>query len=514
VRALPFLLAAARRARTRFEHAHALAAYRQAREILADEPRPPELAAALWSARARWHDAPTQAVPAAVCDDAARAVHEGMGEGWLASGRYDAALASFDAAARLAATADARAVLLGKIADTRFARGELRVAARTLDEALGLAGVRVPESRLAVRRSIAASVLSAARRALPRGAFAEALRDPAARARAGLRVRLLNRLTHVNYSFDVERTLQTHLLALATAEQIPDTADAAVTFSHHGALLAGILPARGRRYVERAVAVCEREGHDEVRMVVGYMAGVCYLFQARWAPARAHLRRAIELFPRVGDVAALETAHENLSYLCLYEGAAAEALEHGEHALRLSRQVNDVRGLVTSLHHLALAHLQRGDLERAVDYAREARRALPELRDHVVHSMVHCGWGQIAQARGAAAEARASLREAVRLADVHGLTQEEVSPAYGALAALCAATDVRAAGRLVAAAKRAARRYPAHRGGALRAEGSVALAAGRRAHARACFEAALAAHEALAMRWEAAQTRALLASLR
>ena len=161
-------------------------------------------------------------------------------------------------------------------------------------------------------------------------------------------MRLLNRLTYIHYSFSLERAVETHLAALAAAERIPDTTDAAETFAHHGPLFAGHLPASARFYARRAVDVCRREGHLAMQMTADFMAGMCFTFQARWSEATAHFRTAISLYPKVGDVNSLQVAHENLAYVLLYRGDHAEALAEASRSRDLAERSGDIRGTCNS----------------------------------------------------------------------------------------------------------------------------------------------------------------------
>ncbi len=480
-RALPLLLAIGHLARQRCDNARAEAALRRALAILAG-PFDPAVEAELVRRAPRWREAGADGPAVA---DARRLGHLRLGEVLTTTGRYEEALAELGTAERMAHGGAARAAARSMIAQTHFAMGELHAAKQDLEAALRALGAARPASRAAVIARIAGHALRHALLPAPAPAAGEA-----ARAVERLRVRLLNRLAYVHYSFDMERTYECHLAALAAAERIPDTAEAAEAFSHHGPVAAGILPARARRFTRRAIRVCREHGHVAGEMQAQFMAGIMFVFQARWSEAIAHFGEAIALYPSVGDVSTLETAHENLAYAHLYRGDHEAAVVHAERALSLSEQVGDRRGVSTSLHHLATAELRLGHVERADRLARDGLGSLAALHDDNVHVMTHALAARVARAKGLRAEAARAIERAVRIAAT--LVQEETTYAHWELAEIY--LDLEAldrdgarrapAMRALGKARRLARRFPAHEGPVLRVTARVLAANGELERAR------------------------------
>lgn len=514
-RALPLLLAAARRNLGDCEHERSVAHHRRALAILDGSPAA-ALRRELFAARALWREAddPGEAPridEASALREARRKAQRGLGDALTLLGRHDDALAAHTAALQHSADDVARADALGRMGAVCFARGELPQAAAHLEDALAHLGERLPASRPGALAAIAGSTARLAAGLLwPR-------RPASARERAVacLRVRVLNRLTYINYSFSLTRAVTTHLAALAAAGRVPTTRDAAETFAHHGPLFAGHLPASARRHARRAVAVCRREGHLAMQMTAEFMAGMCFTFQARWDEATAHFRAAIALYPRVGDLPVLQTAHENLAYVLLYRGDHDLALAEAAHALALAGRAGDIRGQCNSGCHVALASLRLGDLVRARRVVAEAAALLGVLEDHVLRCIVHIVQGRIERAAGADEAARLAYVRAVAIAGEHGLVQEEVVPAYTELLELYAGLPGAASetARLLPLARRLARRFPAHTGAWLRAEALLLAQRGRHDAARRTLARAVHTLRSRGMRHELARTLEVVASL-
>jgi tetratricopeptide (TPR) repeat protein len=227
------------------------------------------------------------------------------------------------------------------------------------------------------------------------------------------------------------------------------------------------------------------------------MAGVTFVFQARWSEAIEQLGEAIALYPKVGDVNTLETAHENLAYAHLYRGDHESAVVHAERALSLSEQVGDRRGVATSLHHLATAELRLGHVERADRLSRAGLDTLAALHDDNVHVMTHALAARVARAKGLREPAAQEIERAVQIAAT--LVQEETTYAHWELAEIYLELEARAlderavrpgalrapALRALAKARRLARRFPAHEGPVLRVTARVLAADGKIERARA-----------------------------
>jgi tetratricopeptide (TPR) repeat protein len=320
----------------------------------------------------------------------------------------------------------------------------------------------------------------------------------------------------------MERTYECHLAALAAAERIPDTAEAAEAFSHHGPVAAGIFPERARRFARRAIRVCREHGHVACEMQARFMAGMMFVFQARWSEALEHFGEAIALYPKVGDVSTLETAHENLAYAHLYRGDLESAVVHAERALSLSEQVGDRRGVTTSLHHLATAELRLGHVERADRLSRDGLASLAALHDDNVHVMTHALAARVARAKGSHAEAARAIARAVQIAAP--LVQEETTYAHWELAEIFLDLEAQARGlrpgarraaamRALGKARRLARRFPAHEGPVLRVTARVLAADGEIERARVLVLRAAQVLADRGMRYELGRTWEAAAAL-
>lgn len=515
VQALPLWLAAAQQLYHRCDHPAAQHAYRQALRTLggAETGLAENLLrrTALWQKPAEPGFTPVK-TPAAALREARRTAHAGLGDVLRVIGRYEDALAEYNQAAALTSGEEAHAVLLAGIGATYFSQGALVLADEVLSSALARLGSPLPQSRLRELGSIGKNALLA----LLRGASGEPLQSSRARAMARLRVQILNRLAYINYSFGRLRFYQTHFVALAEAEQIASTAEAAETFSHHGPIMAGFTPGRALRQALRAVRICEEHQHVPMRMQAEFMAGICCAFQARFEQAAQHFHNTIALYPKLGDIHTLQTAQENLAYVQLYRGLHEEAVDAAQRAVSLCEQIDGRRGRANSLIYLGLGKLRLGQLEQAKQAAREAEKDLAALQDHVLTCMFHTLCARIELAQGEKERAEAGFTAAVRIATERRILQEEVVAAFTALAELTAesaSTPLRALIPLIARTRFLALLFPAHRGGVLRAEARLLLRLGQLPLARQRFRQAVATLRSLGMEYEATQTEAALGAI-
>jgi tetratricopeptide (TPR) repeat protein len=92
----------------------------------------------------------------------------------------------------------------------------------------------------------------------------------------------------------------------------------------------------------------------------------------RFDEARDHLRRALDLFGRLGDDTGRGHVHRSLARVSARQGRPADAVTHDLLALDLFRAVGHDFGQANVLNSLGWHHAHLGDIARAVDYCEQA----------------------------------------------------------------------------------------------------------------------------------------------
>jgi two-component system sensor kinase len=487
VRALPYALTAAARARAQYALAVAEEQYRIA-------------------ARGA----------CAADSDTRRRVAEGLGDVLLLRGHFDEAAIQFQTALDLAEGPAARARIEGKRGEMAFKRGDVRAAGAALERALRLLGRRVPRSRWAIvvlllwdflvqlAHSFLPTLLGGRRRL--DGADDELLA-----------VRLYSRLAYAWWFLRGNGpSLWAHLREMNLAERYPPTAELGQAYAEH-ALAMSLFPSlfgRGVCYAQNSLAIRQGnkdvwgQGHTLHFLTLNlYAAGRCQ-------EAMERCREAVRLLERTGD--RWELNHTALHIpLCLY-------------------RLGDLRGAVEHSQRVRQAGIEQGDRQAAVivlefwSKATGGRVPAGLLRDALAQSEDDVqSFAQLSQAEavrllgeGRPGEAVAVLREAQRRVRARGMRNAYVAPLWPWLAtALRLQAEalppwaVHQRGRLFEQALCAARRshrlargYVNDLPHALREKGLLWAHGGVERWARRCLDESLAAAQRLGARLEHAQT--------
>ncbi|HEV2238487.1 MAG TPA: hypothetical protein VGR57_17650, partial [Ktedonobacterales bacterium] len=225
---------------------------------------------------------------------------------------------------------------------------------------------------------------------------------------------------------------------------------------------------------ERAAALLDQIGPSLTRLYPLLILGRLDLSQGQVETARAHLREAITLAERSGNIYGLRAAHSTLAELDLLEGDPAAARARLETLLdRPGLQEGDVIALLILL---AWACVDLGDEQQAADFlAQSEARAAPERM-------------------------RATLVDTLRVRALLALRQRHWQAAEDALAESLALAQSIA--------------YPYAEAKALHIYGLLHIHRGQRDRARTRLEAALAIFNRLGERLYAAQAERALAALR
>jgi signal transduction histidine kinase/tetratricopeptide (TPR) repeat protein len=302
VRALPYALSAASRARAQYALEVAERYYRIAE-------------------RGAEHDT--------VGADTRRQVAEALGDVLLLRGRYDESGVYLSRARALATSPTAQAAIDAKIGELAFKRGDVRAAADALERALPLLGRRVPRSPATMALSTLWLVLvQVAHTLLPRRLVAR--RDIEDGGADLLAARIFSRLAYANWFLRGQMaTFWAHLSELNLAERYPPTRELAQAYSEHSISVTGlprIFFRRGVRYAQRGLAIRRAIGHVWGQgQSLNFYGMLLYAF-GRYEQALIRFREALRLLSRTGDRWEANIAGAHVA-LCLYRlGALREAV--------------------------------------------------------------------------------------------------------------------------------------------------------------------------------------------
>ncbi|MGI5240972.1 BTAD domain-containing putative transcriptional regulator [Dactylosporangium sp. CA-139066] len=140
----------------------------------------------------------------------------------------------------------------------------------------------------------------------------------------------------------------------------------------------------------------------------------------RYEEAEAHLRRALELYERLGDQAGMGRVHHSVGWMLQQQGRHREALAQAEHAVARFRAAGDRLWQARALGAAGWLHAQLGDHAHSLELCRQALALQEEAGDR--HAMAGT-WDSIAFAHhrlGDLDAARHAYEQAIRLFDSLG----------------------------------------------------------------------------------------------
>ena len=269
-------------------------------------------------------------------------------------------------------------VLERKIGEALFRQGDYQGAIDHLLRALGLLGIRLPESRAQVQRALLGQIVrQAAHRVLPRRFM-----RPATGAVPGAIQEELD-ISYLISFIDFFASRQERFLLLAFRNLNVAEANAHVP------------------WISRSCAA--------LSLVFDFMS----LRQL----GQVYSRRAVNLAEQVQDAVALAQAHHAAAHHGWLSGDWDRALEHGKRALAALGEGGALRERSTAAWVVASVLIWRGNLKAALPISEELVRIGDEQAD-VETSCVGAGRQGLAQMRlGRLEDAEASLERAVALAD-------------------------------------------------------------------------------------------------
>ena len=162
--------------------------------------------------------------------------------------------------------------------------------------------------------------------------------------------------------------------------------------------------------VRRAIEIFERLGDLAGQGEALRLHGHLKLARMGVVEAGAAARRSLELYTAVGDVLGQARAHELLSHVQLGQANIRAARVSASDALRLFEEVDDLRGMAAMQGLLADIDLLRGDLTSSSRYAEAALEIYRRTQDAFREAGAVHIFGRLHLAKGEYAEAEEDAR--------------------------------------------------------------------------------------------------------
>ncbi|MEO6886886.1 MAG: AAA family ATPase, partial [Jatrophihabitantaceae bacterium] len=394
--ALPYALAAAERARSRYALDVAVAHYRMARRAVANADR-----------------------------DTRVGIVEGLGDVLALQGRYGEAGRCLSEARSIVRDQSHGAALDGKLGALAFKQGDISKAKRHLEGALTLLGRRIPRRQPIVLTFLAWELLVQLTHSMfPR--LTTGHRSTERREDDFLAMRLYSRLAYVYWFHSGKIACAwVHLRGLNLAERYPPSAELGQACSEHAPVMT-MLPwyRRGVAYAQRSLEI--RRGLEDVwgeGQSYGF-TGVVHYAASDFKKSSAACLEAIRLLDQTGDKWEVNTARWNLALCELRTGELTSAADIA-HRVFLS---------ASSIGDKAAAGIALSVWTRAVDGRIAGALIAEQLAtaggDAQTTAELHLAAALSSRNDGDLQAASAGLRAAMATVKRAGLRQEYIAPIY------------------------------------------------------------------------------------
>jgi tetratricopeptide (TPR) repeat protein len=127
-----------------------------------------------------------------------------------------------------------------------------------------------------------------------------------------------------------------------------------------------------------------------------HLLGLSKLWQANFAEAEAHLRRAAGGFSRLGEHGEARAVMMPIFDSLYQRGMLPEAESHIRQVLTQCETAHDRSNRNIALYNLMLVHLARGNFEEARNLAAECQKESLEHNDHYRYCLARGAQGRIA----------------------------------------------------------------------------------------------------------------------
>ena len=492
VEALPYAIAAATLARSRYALDIAVTYYRMAARTVSGEDRERRICIA-----------------------------EGLGDVLTLQGVYAEAEEKLAQARALVVERSQAASLDGKLGALSFKQGDIPAAKQRLEGALARLGRPIPTwSPLLVIGLVWELLVQTAHSALPR---LRPRRSPDGHEDDFLAMRLYSRLAYL-YWFHGGKIpcAWAHLRGMNLAERYPPSAELGQAYSEHAPVMT-MLPwyGRGIRYAQRSLQI-----RVDLEDVWGQgqshnFTGVVHYAASGFAHSLASCQEAMRLLKQTGDQWEVNTAGWNIALSNLRRGdlstAAAEAREVFSSALSIGDQTS--AGIALSVWTRALdGHVDARLVDEQLAKGGEDAQTTAEL---------HLAAALCRRTQGDLDGAVESMRAAVATVRAAGLRQEYIAPIYPWFATIVREVAestpahnpalrrrrMRECARAVRRARRWAMSYRNNAPHALREAGLIASLRGRPRRATRLLRKSIEVARLQGARYELALSRAALAEV-
>ncbi|MGI8774677.1 MAG: protein kinase domain-containing protein [Actinomycetota bacterium] len=447
--------------------------------------------------------------------EARRLISEGLGDTLMLRGHYQDAEPYFTQALGLATTDEARSMILGKVGELAFKRGDVESAEKANEEALRTLGKRVPRSIVGFALMALWEVLVQVMHTLfPKLLLGRKKLESAEREFIALR--LYSRATH-NYWFG-RGTIPcgwAHFREMNLAERYPPTPELAQAYSEHAPVMTLVTKyRRGMDYAKRSLAIRQSLNDTWGQGQSMHFYGVVTYGASRYEECIDSCRRAIRFLERTGDRWEVNTATWHIALSQYRLGDLAGAVDTARRCYQSGAEIGDSQARGISLGAWAKATGGR------VPEDLLAAEAAAIGRDVHTSAEVMQAEGLVLLRRKEYEHAEQKFREAKRMILRAGVMQEYVAPIFPWLvtamrlqiealppwAPAHRAKLLRRARRASFWARLVASRYRNNRPHALREAALLAAASGRAGRARRLFDRSRAIADEQGARYESART--------
>ncbi len=338
-----------------------------------------------------------------------------------------------------------RAALERKMGEVLFRRGEHEQAREHLERALAQMGAPIPSSRWAVRVGIAGQLLrQLAYRVLSPAVMARTRQSTLA---AEERCRIYEALGWMDYFTDSERLLLDALLILNIAERhhLPMWI---ATAEYGVGVICELMGLRrlAEFYSRRALALAERIRHTVALGLAHFGLGLHELHDGAWHSALDHFQVSASVFRQTGELRQQGIATTMTAWLLRARGEVTRSVELSQQLVRLGEEAADTQVLAWGLAELGRALAVAGAIDDAGRHLERAIALSATIPDYVWVVDAMSSVAMIHLRQGRFEEALATLADAERVAQKHGLRGYNLTLVRTARAEACIAMAERSAG--------------------------------------------------------------------